>query len=78
MVMLVLGTMREVAGLFYPGLVGLLITALPAGFTQAGRTPAFLWVLLLVLAGVMVWLAMRLEKMRKEGRTSSQWLRELK
>ena len=78
MVMLVLGTMREVAGLFYPGLVGVILTALPYGFKQAAATSWFLWVLLLALAGVMVWLAMRLEKMRKEGRTSSQWLRELK
>jgi outer membrane murein-binding lipoprotein Lpp len=76
--MLVLGTMREVAGLFYPGLIGVLLTALPYGFKQTQKDQWFLWVLLLLIAGVMVWLALRLERMRKAGRTSSAWLRELK
>jgi hypothetical protein len=78
LLMLVLGTMREVAGLFYPGLVGVLLTALPYGFKQTQKDQWFLWVLLLAIAGVMVWLALRLERMRKAGRTSSAWLRELK
>jgi len=76
--MLVLGTVREVAGLFFPGLIGVLLTALPYGFKQTQKEQWFLWVLLLLLAGVMVWLAMRLERMRKAGRTSSAWLRQLK
>jgi hypothetical protein len=78
LIMLVLGTLRETAGLFFPGLVGVLLSALPYGFKQTQKDQWFLWVLLLVIAGFMVWLAMRLERMRKQGRSSAAWLRELK
>ena len=78
LIMLVLGTLRETAGLFFPGLFGVLLSALPYGFKQTQKEQWFLWVLLLVIAGFMVWLAMRLERMRKQGRTSAAWLRELK
>jgi hypothetical protein len=78
MTLLIVGTLREVAGMFYPGLVAVLLSALPYGFRQTGQGQWFLWVLLLLVAGVMVWLAVHLEKMKKAGRTSAVWLKELK
>ena len=78
MTLLIVGTLREVAGMFYPGLVAVLLSALPYGFRQTGQDQWFLWVLLLLVAGVMVWLAVHLEKMKKAGRTSAVWLKELK
>jgi hypothetical protein len=76
--LLIVGTLREVAGMFYPGLLSVLISALPYGFRQNEPGAWFLWVLLLLVAGVMVWLSVRLERMRKAGRNSSAWLKELK
>lgn len=78
MTLLFVGTMREIAGMFFPGLVSLLLAALPYGFRQTERNQWFLWVLLLLVAGVMVWLAVHLEKMKKAGRTSATWIKELK
>ena len=78
MTLLIVGTLREVAGMFYPGLVSVLLSALPYGFRQTSQNQWFLWVLLLLVAGVMVWLAVHLEKMKKAGRTSAVWLKELK
>lgn len=78
MTLLIVGTLRQVAGMFYPGLVSVLLSALPYGFRQTGRDQWFLWVLLLLVAGIMVWLAVHLEKMKKAGRTSAVWLKELK
>jgi hypothetical protein len=78
MTLLFVGTMREIAGMFFPGLVSLLLAALPYGFRQTEQNQWFLWVLLLLVAGVMVWLAVHLEKMKKAGRTSATWIKELK
>ncbi len=76
--LLIVGTLREVAGMFYPGLLSVLMSALPYGFRQNEPGAWFLWVLLLLVAGVMVWLSVRLERMRKAGRNSTSWLKELK
>jgi hypothetical protein len=78
MTLLYVGTTREIAGMFFPGLVSLLLAALPYGFRQTEQNQWFLWVLLLLVAGVMVWLAVHLEKMKKAGRTSAIWIKELK
>ena len=78
MTLLLVGTLREVAGLFYPGLISVLLSALPYGFKQTQQNQWSLWVLLLVVAAVMVWLAVRLEKIKKAGRNSATWLKELK
>ncbi len=76
--LLITGTLREVAGLFYPGLLSVLLSALPYGFKQNEQNQWSLWVLLLLVAGVMVWLAVRLERLKKAGRNSATWLKELK
>ena len=78
MTLLITGTLREVAGLFYPGLLSVLLSALPYGFKQNEQNQWSLWVLLLLVAGVMVWLAVRLERLKKAGRNSATWLKELK
>ena len=78
MTLLIVGTLREVAGLFYPGLLAVLLSALPYGFKQTEHNQWSLWVLLLLVAGVMVWLAVRLERLKRAGRNSASWLRELK
>ena len=78
MTLLIIGSLRELAGMFYPGLVSLLLSALPYGFKQSQSTGWLLWVMLLLVAGVMVWLAVRLERLKKAGRTSAAWLKELK
>ena len=78
MTLLIVGTLREVAGLFYPGLIAVLLSALPYGFKQTQQNQWSLWVLLLLVAAVMVWLAVRLENFKKAGRNSATWLKELK
>ena len=80
MTLLVIGSLRELAGMFYPGLASLLLSALPYGFkqSQSQSTGWLLWVMLLLVASVMVWLAVRLERLKKQGRTSAAWLKELR
>ena len=78
MVLLIVGSMRELAGMFYPGFAGVLVSALPYGFRQVDGASWLLWIVLLVVAGTLIWIAMRLEKMRKLGRTPAMWLKELK
>ncbi|MFM6979930.1 MAG: hypothetical protein ACKOWE_00795, partial [Micrococcales bacterium] len=78
MTLLIVGSLRELGGMFYPGLIAVLLSALPYGFKQSQKDGWILWVLLLIVAGVMVWVAMRLEKMRKAGKSSASWLKELK
>jgi hypothetical protein len=35
-------------------------------------------VLLLIIAGIMVWIAVRMDQLRKQGKSSATWLKELK
>lgn len=56
----------------------MLLTALPYAFMQSKDQEWFLWVVLLIVATVMIWVALRLEKLRKVGRDSANWMRELK
>lgn len=76
--LLIVGSLRELAGMFYPGLAAVLLSALPYGFKQTQDQAWFLWVLLLLVAGVMVWVAVRLEQIKKAGRSSTAWLKELR
>ena len=78
LILLVVGSMRELAGMFYPGFAGVLVAALPYGFRTVDGAAWLLWVILLLVAATLIWLAIRLEKMRKEGRTPAMWLKELK
>lgn len=77
-VLLVAGSLREVAGMFFPGLIGVVLAALPYGFKRVQQESWFLWVLLLLIAGIMVWVAVRMDQLRKQGKSSATWLKELK
>ena len=76
--LLVVGAMRELGGMFYPGFAGVLVAALPYGFKQIDGAAWLLWIILLLVAATLIWVAMRIEKMRKLGRTPAMWLKELK
>ena len=78
LVLLVVGSLREIGGTFFPGLIGVIVTVLPYGFHPLTNKEWFLWAILLGVAGLLVWLAVRLENMRKAGREPSVWLKELK
>ena len=77
-VLLVVGALREMGGTFFPGLISVLVTVVPYVFTPVTNKEWFLWAILLAVAGLLVWLAVRLENMRKAGREPSVWLQELK
>lgn len=76
--LLVVGSLREIGGTFFPGLIGVIVTVLPYGFVPLSNREWFLWAILLGVAALLVWLAVRLENMRKAGREPSAWLKELK
>mgnify|MGYP000116611353 CR=1 FL=1 len=76
--LLIVGSLREQAGMFFPGLIGVLVTVLPYGINRVSSESWFLWVVLLLVAGVMVWIAVRLEQMRKVGKNSVAWIKALK
>ena len=78
LILLVVGSLREIGGTFFPGLIGVIVTVLPYGFHPLTNKEWFLWAILLGVAGLLVWLAVRLENMRKSGREPSVWLKELK
>ena len=77
-VLLIAGSLREIAGMFFPGLIGVVLAALPYGFKRVQQESWFLWVLLLAIAGIMVWIAVRMDQLRKQGKSSTAWLKELK
>jgi hypothetical protein len=64
--------------MFFPGLASVLLTSLPYAFVSSSSQEWFLWVVLLLVAAAMVWVALRLENLRKAGRSSANWIKELK
>ncbi len=78
LVMLILGALRELAGMFFPGLIGVLVSVLPYAFKPMASESWFLWVLLLLIAGIMVWIAVRIDQMRKVGKNSVNWMKSLR
>jgi hypothetical protein len=76
--LLVVGALRSLGGLFFPGLVGVLVGVLPYAFQPIARESWFLWVVLLLIAAVMVWIAVRLEQLRKLGKSSASWIKTLR
>jgi hypothetical protein len=76
--LLVVGALRSLGGLFFPGLVGVIVGVLPYAFQPIARESWFLWVVLLLIAGVMVWIAVRLEQLRKLGKSGASWLKSLR
>jgi hypothetical protein len=78
LVLLIVGALREFGGMFFPGLASVLLTSLPYAFVSSSSQEWFLWVVLLLVAAAMVWVALRLENLRKAGRSSANWIKELK
>jgi hypothetical protein len=76
--LLVVGALRSLGGLFFPGLVGVIVGVLPYAFQPIARESWFLWVVLLIIAAVMVWIAVRLEQLRKLGKTGASWIKTLR
>ena len=76
--LLVVGALRSLGGLFFPGLVGVIVGVLPYAFQPIARESWFLWVILLLIAGVMVWIAVRLEQLRKLGKSGASWIKSLR
>jgi hypothetical protein len=76
--LLVVGALRSLGGLFFPGLVGVIVGVLPYAFQPIARESWFLWVVLLLIAAVMVWIAVRLEQLRKVGKSGASWIKTLR
>jgi len=76
--LLVVGALRSLGGLFFPGLVGVVVGILPYAFQPIARESWFLWVVLLLIAAVMVWIAVRLEQLRKLGKSGASWIKTLR
>lgn len=78
LVLLIVGSLRSLGGLFFPGLVGVFLGVLPYAFKPIASRSWFLWMILLLIAGIMIWIAVRLEQMRKVGKSSISWVKALK
>ena len=65
---LVLGAIRRLSGLFYPGFIGVIAAVLPYAFGAGGG----LWIVgtLVVLAALIIWVAVRIDRF-------TGWLKEL-
>ena len=63
---LVVGAMRRIAGMFYPGLLTVVVSVIPYAWSNGG----YLFAVLLVIAGLIVWAAIRLDRF-------SGWLKAL-
>jgi len=63
---LVVGAMRRVAGMFYPGLFTVVVSVIPYAWSNGG----YLFPVLLVISGLIVWAAIRLDRF-------SGWLKAL-
>lgn len=75
--LLIVGALRSLGGMFFPGLIGVLVGVLPYAFKPIAAQSWFLWVILLLIAGIMVWIAVRLEQLRKLGKSSVSWVKTL-
>ncbi len=78
LVLLVIGALRKIGGLFVPGAVGVVISALPYAWAQISSQNWALWVVLILVATLLVMVAIRLEQFKTGARTASNWMRELR
>ena len=76
--MLVLGALRRLGGLFVPGAIGVVVSALPYAWKQITAQSWGLWVVLILVAALLVFVAIRLEQFRKGTKSASSWLKELR
>ncbi len=78
LVFLVLGALRRLAGFFGPGAIGVLVAAVPYAWKPLSEQTWFVWVILIIVAGLLVWMAIKLEQFKKNARSASVWLKELR
>ena len=78
LVILILGALRKVAGLFVPGVVGVAVAAVPYIWKPLSSQQWLLWVVLVLVAALLVWVAIRLEQFKMGVRSANAWMRELK
>jgi FtsH-binding integral membrane protein len=78
-VFLLLGSVRKLAGFFVPGGISLVVTVIPLLWTRmTALESAGVVIGLLVLAGLIGFVAVRLEQVKGSAKNASKWLRELK
>jgi FtsH-binding integral membrane protein len=78
MFLLVIGGLRRLAGLFVPGAFGVIVTVVPFAWKPITENSWMLWVILIVAAAILVWVALRLEQFKNGARSASSWMKELK
>jgi len=78
LLLLVIGALRKLGGLFVPGAVGVIISALPYAWAQISSQNWALWVVLILVATLLVLVAIRLEQFKNGARSASNWMRELR
>jgi hypothetical protein len=78
LVFLVLGALRRLAGFFGPGAIGVLVAAVPYAWKPLSEQTWFVWVVLIIVAGLLVWMAIKLEQFKSNARSTSVWLKELR
>ena len=66
---LLVGAIRRNSGLFYPGLLGVLVSVIPYAFASNGGVG--IPIILVVLAGLIIWAALRIDRF-------GGWLKDLK
>ena len=76
--MLVLGALRRIGGLFVPGAVGVVVSALPYAWKQVTAQTWGLWVVLILVAALLVFVAIRLEQFKQGTKSASNWMKELR
>ena len=78
LVLLVLGSLRKIGGLFVPGAVGVILSALPYAWAQISSQNWALWFVLILVATLLVMVAIRLEQFKTGAKSASNWMRELR
>lgn len=78
MFLLIIGGLRRLAGLFIPGAFGVIVTVVPFAWKPITANSWMLWVILIVAAAILVWVALRLEQFKSGARSASSWMKELK
>ncbi len=76
--MLVLGALRRIGGLFVPGAIGVVVSALPYAWKQVTAQTWGLWVVLILVAALLVFVAIRLEQFKNGSKSASNWMKELR
>lgn len=77
LLLLVVGALRKLSGMFFPGIFGLAVAVLPYLWVPLSQQTWFVWVVLIAAAGLLVWVAIRLEQFKTGVKSAGSWVREL-